>query len=180
MSTKVKRLRAGILPYAYDDDNTPVFLLGKEIFGKWSPLAGTVEKGETPQEAAIREFTEECMGFYTKDYLEPFVKKDNLITLEDDSTFTYYYLVPFDWNWQLPYFFESVTKFLLPYTEGKKNRWGVPTFGSKDGLFEKSEIRWFTLDELLNMGVKKKRNIFNYETRQLINKIKVINWIARN
>jgi 8-oxo-dGTP pyrophosphatase MutT (NUDIX family) len=55
---------AGVLPF-YMDKGEPVFLLalrGPEVNepGTWGVWGGKMERGETPEEAALREFKEEC------------------------------------------------------------------------------------------------------------------------
>ena len=61
---------AGILPLAYHNDKM-YFLLGRETVdvdhrakGQWSDFGGSIEKGETLKETAIREGFEETGGLF--------------------------------------------------------------------------------------------------------------------
>jgi hypothetical protein len=68
----------------------------------------------------------------------------------------YTYLVRADYDEKLPYYFNNNYKFICEYLKGHVEH---PT----NGLFEKSEIRWFTIDEL-----KRERNIFRDYFRNII------------
>lgn len=172
-----KRLRAGVIPYATDDEGETVFLLGKEIYGKWSALAGTVEQGENIKEAAAREFAEEAMGFYKEEDILLFLNDDHKLIIPDKSAISHYYLVPFEWDPNLPGYFRNVTKFLLRCTGNKKNKWGVPVIGTcSEGLFEKSDLAWFRLSDLITMTGDIVRTIFGINATKLIRSLIALDW----
>jgi len=180
MASQKKRIRAGIIPYAYDDNSELVFLFGKEIYGKWSALAGTVKDNEDLAHAAVREFVEEIMGFYKEDDLLSYLNEDNKLVVIDDETISYYYLVPFVWDPNLPRYFANVTLFLLRCTGGKKNKWGVPTLGTcDDGLFEKSMIDWFPLSSLISMTYTETRRLFGRKATSMIQSLLRFVWASK-
>jgi hypothetical protein len=61
-----------------------------------------------------------------------------------------------DYDEKLPYYFNNNYKFICEYLKGYVEH---PT----NGLFEKSEIRWFTVEDL-----KRERNIFRDYFRNII------------
>lgn len=176
-----KRLRAGIVPYTNDDTGELVFLFGKEIFGKWSALAGTVEPNENIQEAAAREFVEEAMGFYNEADIMPYLDDNLKLVITDKSAISHYYLVPFEWDPNLPAYFKNVTQFFLRCTGNKKNKWGVPVIGTcNEGLFEKSDLGWFRLTDLTNMPPNVMRETFGVNASKLVRGLLALDWRAPN
>ena len=178
-----KRVRGGIIPYYYDEgDNETFFLLGKQIYGKWSPLGGTIERGEQIIDGAIREFIEEIMGLYRKEDIEPYIMEDDKIVTQDYDTIDYHYLVPFDWEPNLPMFFQNISDFFKRCAGNRRNAWGLPVLGKcQEGLFEVGEIGWFTLSSLKGMTDAEKDDFFGKKAsrRRVIEMLFTIKWEDR-
>lgn len=176
-SRHTHRVRAGIIPFGYNDQDEVVFLFGREIFGRWAPLAGTVEPSEDIVEAAIREFVEESMGLFHRDDLINDMASARHIVIEDRTATSHYYLVPTSWDPRLPIYFSNVTRLMLSCTGGKTNRWNVPSLGTcQEGLFEKSKISWFTLRELSTMTPTQKKDVFNVRGIAIVNHLLRLHW----
>ena len=173
-----RRSRAGIIPYSIDDQGNSVILLGKEIFGKWSPFAGGVEEGENIAEAATREFVEEIMGFFLEDEIQPLLDDNKLLVIRGREDVSYYYPARFYYDPILPVYFENITKFFLRCTGGRQNRWGVPEIGTcTEGLFEKSEIAWFRVSELRAMDRRRSEQLFNFKAREALRELLKANYL---
>ena len=131
---------AGILPIAYVKGEI-YFLFGKEVSdGKWGDFGGGKEGNEQPFQTAVREGCEELNGFFgCKTSLEQFIK-DNMILKLQFSTYTsYLFEVPYDEN--LPFYFKNNHQFIRQH---------LPHLIDKKGLFEKSEIKWFSIKDIKN------------------------------
>ena len=131
---------AGIVPVAVHK-GTIYFLFGKEYEdNKWSDFGGGREKNETLWNVAMREGTEELNGFLgTQSELKKQVKQHLITIIESEKPIyrSYFFKVPYDAN--LPQYFNSNFKLM------KKK---LPDQIMQDGLFEKSEIRWISIDQL--------------------------------
>ena len=131
---------AGILPIS-KYKNTIFFLLGREHYDKkWSDFGGKKMNNESKLEIAIREGYEELNGFLgTKNQFKNLVKKNLVLEIEkQDKTYkSYLFTIPYDPN--LPIYFNNHHKFMES---------NFPLTIDKNGFFEKSQIRWFTLQEL--------------------------------
>ena len=131
---------AGILPIT-KYKNTVLFLLGREHYDKkWSDFGGKRMNNESNFELAIREGYEELNGFLgTKNQLKNLVKNNLVVEIEkmDKSYHTYLFTIPYDRN--LPMYFNNLHKFIET---------NLPLSIDNNGLFEKSQIKWFTLKEL--------------------------------
>ena len=94
-------------------------------------------------------FAEELNGFFgSKADFEKYILKNRIDEIAYDKRYTY--LVRADYDAQLPYYFNNNYNFICEYLKGHVHH---PT----NGLFEKSEIRWFTVNDL-----KREKNIFRY------------------
>ena len=129
---------SGILPIAYHKGNVHI-LLGREVEDKkWSDFGGASEGTETTFETAIREGYEELNGFLgAKSKLRKRVR-DYMLTKISEVTYTTY-VFQIDYDERLPIYFNDYSKFV-------KER--LPHLINKRGLFEKSEIQWFSINEL--------------------------------
>ena len=95
-------------------------LLIKDSYGHWTWAKGHIEQGETPQEAAAREITEET-GLKTLEVLEEIGKQQYWFSLEGKyiKEFRIHELPSFTW---LHHFCDSTYYFIghrIPSTEGK-------------------------------------------------------------
>lgn len=146
----------GILPIALVKGKLK-FLFGKEIGDKkWSDFGGGREGRESNYETAIREGCEELNGFLgCQAQLKRLVNENIVAVIETEGFHTYAFLI--DYDEKLCEYFNNNTKFIkqkLPYKINKK------------GLFEKSEIGWFTIEELKNSPGQ-----FRYFYRKVIDNI---------
>lgn len=128
----------GILPAALVNKKLK-FLFGKEVQDKkWSDFGGGREGNETPFDTAIREGCEELDGFFgCSSSLRKLVKSNQIGIIDTQGLKTYIFLVEYDEN--LPIYFNNHHHFIKKHLPYKINR---------GGLFEKSEIGWFSSEEL--------------------------------
>ena len=128
----------GILPLAIKG-NKLYLLFGKEVEdGKWSDFGGGKEGSESPLRTAIREGCEELDGFLgCESALKKLVTRDMVVKLKHEQYHTYVFRIPYDEI--LPDYFRNHHIFI------KKH---LPHLIRKNGLFEKSEIKWFSIEEI--------------------------------
>lgn len=128
----------GILPVALVKGKLK-FLFGKEVVDKkWSDFGGGREGNESKFETAIREGCEELNGFLgCQNQLKKLVMSNKIAVIDTKGLNTYLFLVDYDEN--LTYYFNNNFKFM---------KQKLPHKISRNGLFEKSEIGWFTIEEL--------------------------------
>lgn len=97
MTDKVPTIKAaGVLPYSKDAKGNTYFLLGRERpnenwgidSSSWSEFGGSMNKNETPEEGAAREFFEETMGvvFGDKQWMENELKQGRYLLVMDSRT----------------------------------------------------------------------------------------------
>jgi len=146
----------GIVPVAIHG-KTLYFLFGREVGNKqWGDFGGGREGKETRFQTAIREGCEELDGFLG---CESSLKKqvtDNLLAkINTEKHLTCLFQIDYDEN--LPIYFNNHHKFIEKHLKPKVN---------KDGLFEKSQIRWFSIAEL-----KRSRSTFRPFYRKVLDNI---------
>jgi len=129
---------AGILPVCSVNGKI-YFLMGKEgDSNEWSDFGGGKERKETPFQTALREGVEELNGFLGIQVdMSKLMRSHRFDTIKHQTFTTYMVEIPYDP--MLPYYFNSNYKFM-------KQR--LPHLIGKNGLFEKSEIRWVDVNEL--------------------------------
>tara|TARA_B100002051_G_scaffold227657_1_gene223846 strand:- start:1571 stop:2059 length:489 start_codon:yes stop_codon:yes gene_type:complete len=129
----------GVLPVALHNGQV-LFLLGKESSrrGGWSDFGGSKEGRETPRQTAIREGAEELDGFFgTGRSLSERVRDNHLVTVRIRGFATYLFQVPYDPY--LPGYFAGHHALMRKNLADKVGR---------RGMFEKSEVAWFTPEQL--------------------------------
>ena len=153
-----KLMGAGILPVSLHKNNL-YFLFGlEEKEKKWSDFGGSKEDNESKMETAVREGYEELNGFLgNKTEIKKTVNDNFILRLntEHNKFSTHIFKSKYDEN--LPFYFENVHKFIQ-----KK----IPQHVGRGGLFEKSKVRWFTIEE-----IKSQRAKFRYFYRQILDQI---------
>jgi hypothetical protein len=113
----------------------------------WGDFGGGAKPGEDLLDTTTREGAEELNGFFgSKTDFERYILKNKIDEVAYDKRYTY--LVKTEYDERLPYYFNNNYKFICEYLKGHVDH---PT----NGLFEKSEIRWFTVDDL-----KREKHIF--------------------
>ena len=161
-----------ILPVAFHK-NTLFFLFGKENeladTPGWSDFGGGVNGNETPYHTALREGSEELTGFLGD---ETVLKKYNIIHKILWNTYNLHIIfIPYDEN--LPTYFNTNHTFLWKRLNKR--------LLNKTKLFEKQEIKWFSIDEMKERRVEFRnfyRNIIDIiikDTPIIYNKVKQLN-----
>ena len=151
---------AGVIPYVHVKGKGIFFLLGKESKGskrgKWGSFSGMIDPGENrknPISAAKREFKEETMGIFNGFY-DDFKYEHSY----DLGTFRGYFvdLTPFFMKKigpsNEPLKMRALKSFLLSYNNlytfmSKTN--ALKSSLNKHGFWEKSEMRLFTMRDVL-------------------------------
>ena len=132
-----------ILPIAIHN-NQLYFLFGKENeladTPGFSDFGGGVDDGETPYSTALREGAEELTGFLGgKDEIESLIKKGGgTYNITHGTYHIHIFVMNYDEN--LPKYFNANHAFLW----SKMN----PHELEKTKLFEKAEIRWFSISDM--------------------------------
>jgi 8-oxo-dGTP pyrophosphatase MutT (NUDIX family) len=142
---------ASILPITIHNKKL-YFLFGKEneledSAKGWSDFGGRVDPGETIYQAALREGSEELTGFLgNKKELKSTIKKNGgFHKMSFDKYHVHLFYLPYDEN--LPLYYNQNHRFLWEHMD--KN------VLNETKLFEKIEIKWFSIDEM-----KSKRDEF--------------------
>ena len=131
---------AGVLFFAVFNHQT-YFLLGKEnSCNKWSDFGGTNNPNETHFNCAVRECYEETHGIFGSldDYKEK-IKRNFVTNIIKKNKNYNTFLVKIDYDYNLPNYYNNNYNFLKSQNSN---------LGKLEGLMEKKEMKWFTLDEL--------------------------------
>lgn len=155
----------GALPIAYNKKNKKVyFLFGKEneYLNKdspgWSDFGGGEKPGESALDTALREGCEELNGFFGCEGDIKRLVKDNLVTSLNHERYTTF-LFEIDYDENLPIYFNNNYKFLKSHVNNLVRH-------TTNGLFEKSNIKWMTFDDL-----RKERDTFRSYYRNVVDVI---------
>ena len=153
-----------ILPIALNEKGELCFLFGKEnpmedSAKGFSDFGGGLEKGETPFQGALREASEELTGFLgNKKELRKLIKKNGGTYHVLIGTYhVHMFHLPYDEN--LPTYYNQSHMFLW----NKMDK----TLLNDSKLFEKIEIRWFTIKEM-KKHISQFRNFYQEIVEQLI------------
>lgn len=144
---------AGILPTCIHK-NKLYFLFGKE--NKYADTPGFAEfgggndKNESHFETAVREGTEELTGFLgSEEELRKILKKHGTYNIDWKGSYRTH-IFPMNYDPYLPYYYNNNQRFLqrkLPEKLIKDSK-----------IFEKAEIKWFCVDDLM----KQKKEFRSY------------------
>ena len=171
---------AGILPTTIFNGKL-YFLFGKENkyadTPGWSDFGGGTDNNETFMETALREGSEELTGFLgDKSHLKKLLSKGTFIIQNDPKYKMFLFALPYDS--QLPFYYNNNYQFL----EKKLDENILKT--SK--IFEKSEIKWVCIDDLIKMKnkfrsfFKKKIYLLLNEKKEIYNFVKKRLYISNN
>lgn len=131
---------AGILPVC-KVNGIILFLFGKEGQARgnqWSDFGGSRDGRETPYQTACREGAEELNGFLgNKREMGALIRNHQFDKIVVDKYTTYLVEIPHEPL--LPYYFESNYKLMQDK---------FPELIGKNGMFEKSKIKWFTINDI--------------------------------
>ena len=136
---------AGILPTTIYK-NKLYFLFGKENkycdTKGWADFGGGTDNDETYLETALREGTEELTGFIgSKEELREMMARGTY-NIDFDDRYRMF-LLPIEYDEKLPYYYNNNQRFL----QKKLN----PNVIKNTKIFEKSEIKWVCIDDLMMM-----------------------------
>ena len=142
---------AGILPTTIHN-NKLYFLFGKENKYEdsapgFSDFGGGTDNNETYLETAIREAGEELTGFLGNDNdIRKLLKKYGTYNIDyktgGHNTYRMH-IFPFEYDEYLPFYYNNNQRFLQKRLD--------PKIIQKSKIFEKEEIRWVCVDDLLKM-----------------------------
>lgn len=146
---------AGILPTTIHN-NKLYFLFGKENkFADtpgWADFGGGSEDKETHIKTAIREGTEELTGFLGSDSdLERKIKHTGTFNIDWNTYRTH--ILPMEYDEYLPFYYNNNQRFLQKRLD--------PKIIEKSKIFEKAEIRWFSIDEIKKRKVPFRSYYYN-------------------
>jgi 8-oxo-dGTP pyrophosphatase MutT (NUDIX family) len=139
---------AGVLPIAIHNKQV-YLLLGKEAgSGGWSDFGGGRENNESHLETAIREGVEELNGFLGSETdMRKMIKENGVGVATTEKPIYKCFIVQIDHDPLLPTYFNSNFKLM--------NRKLKAEVKKHNGLFEKSEIQWFRLEDLKKLRFRR-------------------------
>ena len=139
---------ASILPVAIHK-NKLYFLFGKENLNEksapgFSDFGGRCERGEGIYQAALREGAEELTGFLgNENTLRKKIRENGgYYKLSTQQYHVHIFLIDYDSN--LPIYYNNNHSYLWKNTNHSCNK----------HLFEKIEIQWFTIDDMIQKRMK--------------------------
>lgn len=140
----------GVIPYSFNNDRKLVFLLGREHYEKcynaslkFSNFGGSPELDDkSTHDGAARECYEESMGFLgTQQNIYDSIINSNEV-FENDQAILYPMEIKYDEN--MPKLYSDVYNYINKSFD-ITNINNIP-----EGYFEKIEIRWFTMRDIIN------------------------------
>jgi hypothetical protein len=126
----------------------------------WGDFGGSAKPGESEMDTCVREGAEELNGFFgNKRDFRALLSKSQLMKLTYDTRVTY--LMRVDYDERLPLYFNNNYRFIKE-TSNLRAIAAHP----ENGYFEKSHVRWFTLEDL-----KRERSAFREYFRNFLDMI---------
>ena len=126
----------------------------------WGDFGGSAKPGESEMDTCVREGAEELNGFYgNKRDFKALLLKTQVLKLTYDTRVTH--LMRVDYDERLPFYFNNNYRFIKE-TANLRAIAAHP----ENGYFEKSHVRWFTLDDL-----KRERGAFREYFRAFLDMI---------
>ena len=157
----------GVIPVAMHNGDL-YFLFGQENDvikdasknQDWGDFGGSAKPGESEMDTCVREGAEELNGFYgNKRDFRKLLLKNQVLKLTYDTRVTY--LMRVDYDERLPTYFNNNYRFIKE-TANLRSIAAHP----ENGYFEKSHVRWFTLEDL-----KRERGAFREYFRNFLDMI---------
>jgi hypothetical protein len=157
----------GVIPVALHDGQLH-FLFGQENDvikdasknQDWGDFGGSAKPGESEMDTCVREGAEELNGFYgNKRDFRALLLKNQILKLTYDTRVTQ--LMRVDYDERLPFYFNNNYRFIKE-TSNLRAIAAHP----ENGYFEKSHVRWFTLEDL-----KRERGAFREYFRNFLDMI---------
>ena len=157
----------GVIPVALHNGDL-YFLFGQEndvikdaSKGQdWGDFGGGAKPGESEMDTCVREGAEELNGFFgNKRDFRALLSKNQILKLTYDTRVTH--LMRVDYDERLPFYFNNNYRFIKE-TANLRSIAAHP----ENGYFEKSHVRWFTLEDL-----KRERGAFREYFRAFLDMI---------
>jgi hypothetical protein len=157
----------GVIPVAMHNGDL-YFLFGQEndvIHDSsknqdWGDFGGGTKPGESEMDTCVREGAEELNGFFgNKRDFRALLLKNQLLKLTYDTRVTQ--LMRVDYDERLPFYFNNNYRFI----KETSNLRAIAAHPD-NGYFEKSHVRWFTLEDL-----KRERGAFREYFRNFLDMI---------
>jgi 8-oxo-dGTP pyrophosphatase MutT (NUDIX family) len=171
---------AGILPTTIIN-NKIYFLFGKENKFEtsapgFSDFGGGTEKNETLLKTAIREASEELTGFLgdEKD-IKKLLDKHGVMHFDyDNGEHSLYrmYIFPIEYDPNLMYYYNNNQRFIQKKLDD--------SIIKNTRIFEKAEIKWFSIDELIKSKSKFRHYFIHLIELILENRIKITQFIKKS
>jgi 8-oxo-dGTP pyrophosphatase MutT (NUDIX family) len=163
---------ASILPLTIID-NKIYFLFGKERDMDenpgWSDFGGGTEKGESFLDTAIREGSEELTGFLgTEQDIKKLITKHGIYTIDYNSqghTTYRVHIFPIIYDPMFTFYYNNNQKFIQKKLD--------PKIIENTKIFEKTEIKWFSFEDMKKMHNKFRSFYQNIVKLILENKINI-------
>ena len=129
----------GVLPVALHNGQL-YFLFGEEQDEhKWIDFGGGANPGETLMQNVTRECCEELDGMLgSPNEIKQLIKNNLVLKLSLETYTTFIVHVTYDPN--LPFYFNNHHKFIKAH---------LPHLVGKNGLFEKRQIKWMTMNDII-------------------------------
>ena len=133
-------LHNGDLYFLFGQENDVIKDASKDQ--DWGDFGGSAKPGESEMDTCVREGAEELNGFFgNKHDFRALLLKNQVIKLTYDTRVTY--LMRVDYDERLPFYFNNNYRFIKE-TSNLRAIAAHP----ENGYFEKSHVRWFTLEDL--------------------------------
>jgi len=151
-------LHGGKLHFLFGQENDVIHDASKNQ--DWGDFGGSAKPGESEMDTCVREGAEELNGFFgNKHDFRALLLKNKLLKLTYDTRVTY--LMRVDYDERLPFYFNNNYRFIKE-TSNLRAIAAHP----ENGYFEKSHVRWFTLEDL-----KRERGVFREYFRNFLDMI---------
>jgi hypothetical protein len=151
-------MHGGKLHFLFGQENDVIKDASKDQ--DWGDFGGGSKPGESEMDTCVREGAEELNGFFgNKRDFRALLLKNQLLKLTYDTRVTH--LMRVDYDERLPFYFNNNYRFI----KETSNLRAIAAHPG-NGYFEKSHVRWFTLEDL-----KRERGAFREYFRAFLDMI---------
>jgi hypothetical protein len=151
-------MHGGKLHFLFGQENDVIKDASKDQ--DWGDFGGGSKPGESEMDTCVREGAEELNGFFgNKRDFRALLLKNQLLKLTYDTRVTH--LMRVDYDERLPFYFNNNYRFI----KETSNLRAIAAHPD-NGYFEKSHVRWFTLEDL-----KRERGAFREYFRAFLDMI---------
>jgi hypothetical protein len=151
-------LYGGKLHFLFGQENDVIRDASKDQ--DWGDFGGGAKPGESEMDTCVREGAEELNGFFgNKHDFRALLLKNQILKLTYDTRVTH--LMRVEYDERLPFYFNNNYRFI----KETSNLRAIAAHPD-NGYFEKSHVRWFTLEDL-----KRERSAFREYFRNFLDMI---------